>query len=309
MAFYPFIFYDAICVESRVYIETMCSIWIYYLSLSLLVTRVKISHSLNARTALQRTISSRILWKQQYHWEANLDAATGLASSKEISHCSCSRPISSFPHDCWNVDSVTGILYSCIKSCFESYPSWGILRLFTTTSSSSSKCWYPLLNFGSPETTLHPSKGNIQVKIPILGGRMVDPLAVNYGGYLSFTCTFHPNLLAQDCPTGTQQRLLVQYTPAWTIETQLVQYPPSIYSFLKKKFTWKSIHFIHTRLTTFVYLYTQSRIHAWVLWRFHLFCNKCLIRILDDENEATSTNKQTNKHILWTKMNENKNLH
>jgi hypothetical protein len=215
----------------------------------------------------------------KYEWEADLDVSTGLASSNEISVYEASvSSTDTLPYD---PQLVSSVLYPCIQSCFETYPTWGILRLLTSTTSHRAT-WFPLIRFGNPVTTLHHPVHGIVVEIPILAGLLVGPPTNSTYARIVFSFRSHDTW-------SLNSRHALAYR--WTVQSQMIHYSPTLFHVPTqavrpcKIFHHTSIHrffrFLVSLYQSFwkmVYLKTQSLVHAWVLWRFHKYCMSRMIQ-------------------------------
>ena len=261
-----------------------------------------------------------------YQWKADLNVTTGLASSTETSTLQLSFPINAVhnsPSSSNDSYSKTQRIYQCIQTCFESYPTWGILRFLTkrachlpVTCSNTTKMKkkaFPssLLIFGYPISTLHGADGGLEVKIPVLGGWMTGKQthprdvssSINFG-YLSFHFTVSQYYSIEN----VHDRLPLQEVFAGTLCTHVIDYLPALYHKLHHVFQrfgntirhpsnrnpiqyllfrWK-VHLLTLghAFCKYIYLYTQSIVHAFILWRFHKYCFSCLRKQMSISMEA-----------------------
>mmetsp|Transcript_15453 Transcript_15453/g.28764 ORF Transcript_15453/g.28764 Transcript_15453/m.28764 type:complete len:275 (+) Transcript_15453:195-1019(+) len=234
----------------------------------ILVQLIVITHALKMNHHLPPSTSSSSTTfqgqNQPFTWEAELDAKTGLASSREDS----SFQMISQTKTTGTVDHIRGVSEKFVATwpyfvCKGSV-TFGLFRAAAkdknkNRTSSNTICIQPrflpvsLLGFGKPQ---RQQKTNLVGKprqqmvgmweIPLKGGLLA---LVPHKGKLVFSIS--KTMKAPEKGAGTVNDI-------YQISTQIVDYQP-----------WLAGHPPVSSIRKWLYLSTQSHIHAYITWRFH----------------------------------------
>lgn len=202
-------------------------------------------------------------------WQAIVYRATGIAESKEISEAPCNSMLHKLLQQTADTKEDSHIAWSL----FRVYPEW-LCRPFVSFGLLKSKSsersieihdrffGCKLLTFGTPiartipqreESGSRPTISSFEVSIPITGGHLCRQERNSYSQQASFiVCTL----------TTHREQLDKQLSlTSCRLETQLVSFRPVLTGEAPV-----------SPVRSWLYLLTQSTVHAYVTWRFHRRC-------------------------------------